>query len=148
GLKGTANGMDTTVITEIADYFEREIGYRVPGNYPFVGRDFNVTRAGIHADGLLKNEEIYNSFDTTKILGRPPRVLIDKTSGTAGVAWWVNAYFQLPAEQRVDKKSDAVRRITEWVDRAYTGGRTTSISDEEMVEQVRVHLPSLAPASG
>ena len=27
---------------------------------PFVGRNFNVTRAGIHADGLLKDEEIYN----------------------------------------------------------------------------------------
>src|SRR5262249_15532215 len=62
GLRGTADGMDTTVISEIADYFEHEIGYRIPGNYPFVGRDFNVTRAGIHADGLLKNEEIYNSF--------------------------------------------------------------------------------------
>ena len=28
----------------------------------FVGRNFNVTRAGIHADGLLKNEEIYNNI--------------------------------------------------------------------------------------
>ena len=35
---------------------------------PFVGRSFNVTRAGIHADGLLKDEEIYNVFDTAKIL--------------------------------------------------------------------------------
>ena len=143
GLKGHANGMDTTVITEIAEYFEREIGYRVPGNYPFVGRDFNVTRAGIHADGLLKNEEIYNSFDTTKVLGRPPRVLIDKTSGTAGVAWWINAYFHLPAAKRIDKKSEAVRKIAEWIDHAYVDGRTTSISDDEMLEQVKQHLPQL-----
>ena len=50
--------MDLSVITEIAEYFEREAGYRIPANYPFVGRDFNVTRAGIHADGLLKDEEI------------------------------------------------------------------------------------------
>ncbi len=143
GLKGTADGMDTTVISEIADYYEREIGYRIPPNYPFVGRDFNVTRAGIHADGLLKNEEIYNSFDTTRILGRPPRVLVDKTSGTAGVAWWINAFFHLPPDRRIDKKSEAVRRVTEWVDRAYDDGRTTSISDEEMLEQVRHHLPHL-----
>jgi citrate (Re)-synthase len=143
GLKGDPHGMDPTVISEIADYYEREIGYRVPGNYPFVGRDFNVTRAGIHADGLLKNEEIYNSFDTTKVLGRPPRVLIDKTSGTAGVAWWINAYFRLPAERRIDKKSQAVKKITQWIDQAYATGRTTSISDEEMVAQVREHLPDL-----
>jgi len=143
GLKGHANGMDTTVITEIAEYFEREIGYRIPPNYPFVGRDFNVTRAGIHADGLLKNEEIYNSFDTTKVLGRPPRVLVDKTSGTAGVAWWINSYFHLPPMRRIDKKSEAVRRIIEWIDRAYADGRTTSISDDEMLEQVRKYLPHL-----
>ena len=144
GLTGDPNGMDPTVISEIAEYYEREVGYRIPGNYPFVGRDFNVTRAGIHADGLLKNEEIYNSFDTTKVLGRPPRVLVDKTSGTAGVAWWINAYYALPAEKRVDKKSAAVKKITEWIDQAYATGRTTSISDEEMAAQVRLHLPELA----
>ena len=43
----------------------------LPSNYPFVGRDFNVTRAGIHADGLLKDEEIYNIFDTTKLPRAP-----------------------------------------------------------------------------
>jgi len=59
-LRGTLYGMDTTVITELAEYFEKEIGYKLPSRTPFVGKNFNVTRAGIHADGLLKNEEIYN----------------------------------------------------------------------------------------
>lgn len=75
-LRGTLDGMDTTVITEMADYYEKEIGYRVPSRTPFVGKNFNVTRAGIHADGLLKNEEIYNVFDTDKFLNRPPLVAI------------------------------------------------------------------------
>lgn len=142
-LKGEPNSMDTSVITEIAQYFEHEIGYRIPSNYPFVGRDFNVTRAGIHADGLLKDEEIYNIFDTTKVLGRPPRVAVDKTSGMAGVSWWINTYFHLPPSRRVDKKSEAVRKITEWVDAQYRQERTTSISDEEMLGQVQLHLPQL-----
>ena len=72
-LRGTMDGMDFTAITEIADYFEREINYIVPPKTPFVGRAFNSTRAGIHADGLLKDEEIYNIFDTAKILNRPAR---------------------------------------------------------------------------
>ena len=63
--------MDTTVITELAEYYEKEIGYHIPERTPFVGKNFNVTRAGIHADGLLKNEEIYNIFDTDKLLNRP-----------------------------------------------------------------------------
>ena len=143
-LKGSPNGMDTSVITEIADYFEREVGYHIPANYPFVGRDFNVTRAGIHADGLLKDEEIYNIFDTAKILGRPPRVAVDKTSGTAGVSWWINTYFNLPPAQRIDKRSEAVKKITDWVDAQYRQERTTSISDEEMMAQARLYFPQLA----
>jgi citrate (Re)-synthase len=142
-LTGDTNGIDTSVITEIAYYFEHEIGYRIPPNYPFVGRDFNVTRAGIHADGLLKDEEIYNIFDTNKVLRRPPRVAVDKTSGTAGVSWWINTYFNLANVRRLEKKSLAVQKITDWVDAQYRQERTTSISDEEMLMQVRLHCPEL-----
>jgi citrate (Re)-synthase len=140
-LKGDTNGIDLPVITEIAEYFEREIGYRIPPTYPFVGSDFNITRAGIHADGLLKDEEIYNIFDTAKLLHRPPRVAIDKTSGTAGVAWWISDHFKLPRERQMDKRSEAVQRIAHWIDAQYSEGRTTSISDEEMLSQVRAYLP-------
>jgi isopropylmalate/homocitrate/citramalate synthase len=108
-----------------------------------VGRDFNVTRAGIHADGLLKDEEIYNVFDTAQILRRPPRVAVDKTSGAAGIAWWINAYFSLPREKQVEKRSREVTEIAKWVDAQYDDGRTTSISDEEMAAQARQHLPRL-----
>ncbi|MCL5123554.1 MAG: histone-lysine N-methyltransferase, partial [Deltaproteobacteria bacterium] len=73
-LRGHADGMDPRTITEIAEYFEMELGHTVPENYPLVGRSFNTTSAGVHADGVLKNEEIYNIFDTAKILGRPPLV--------------------------------------------------------------------------
>jgi citrate (Re)-synthase len=145
-LKGGANGMELPVITEIAQYFEREIGYQIPPNYPLVGRDFNVTRAGIHADGLLKDEEIYNVFDTAKILARPPRVAVDKTSGTAGIAWWINSYLQLPRDLQVDKRAIEVSAIGEWVNAQYVSGRTTSISDEEMMTQVRQRLPRLFQA--
>ncbi|MDB5108521.1 MAG: pyruvate carboxyltransferase [Candidatus Binatus sp.] len=144
-LKGDANGMDLSAITEIADYFEREIGYRVPANYPFVGRDFNVTRAGIHADGLLKDEEIYNVFDTAAILRRPPRVAVDKTSGTAGIAWWINSYLGLARDRQIEKRAPEVATIAKWVDDQYRDGRTTSISDEEMMGQVRIHLARLLP---
>ena len=83
-LRGTDDGMDFTAITDIARYFEDELGYIIPPNTPFVGRSFNATRAGIHADGMLKDPEIYNIFDTAKILGRPARVSINNASGLAG----------------------------------------------------------------
>ncbi|HPN84727.1 MAG TPA: hypothetical protein PK821_05255, partial [Victivallales bacterium] len=60
GITGIHDGIDTTAISDAADYFRDVIGYHIPSNYPFVGSEFNTTRAGIHADGLTKNEEIYN----------------------------------------------------------------------------------------
>lgn len=137
-LRGTTDGMDLTVISEIAEYFENEIGYAIPPRTPFVGRHFNTTRAGIHADGLLKDEEIYNIFDTTKLLNRPAIVAVDSHSGLAGIAHWMNAYFHLKHDHKVDKKSEVVVNVKEIVDAEYAMGRNTVMGDEElegMVEQ-------------
>ena len=99
-IKGNTKNMNLSVIMEIVEYFEKELGYKVPERTPFVGSEFNVTRAGIHADGLLKNEEIYNSFDTEKILGRPPLVAVNSYSGLAGIAAWINGYFRLEGPKK------------------------------------------------
>ena len=136
-LRGTTDGMDTTVITDIAEYFERELGYQIPPMTPFVGKHFNVTRAGIHADGLLKDEEIYNIFDTDKLLNRPVSVAVSNTSGLAGIAYGLNTYFRFTGDQKIDKKDPIVSYIKEWVDKEYENGRQTVISDEEMVERIR-----------
>lgn len=135
-LRGSLDGMDTTVITELAEYYEKEIGYRQPERTPFVGHNFNVTRAGIHADGLLKNEEIYNIFDTEKFLNRPVRVAVSNTSGLAGIAHWVNSYYGLKAERQVDKNSELVIKVKDWVDCQYDEGRVTVLADEELVRVI------------
>ena len=132
-LKGDLNGMDTTVITELAEYYEKEIGYQIPPRTPFVGKNFNVTRAGIHADGLLKNEEIYNIFDTEKFLNRPVLCAISNTSGLAGIAHWINTYYKLKGDAQVDKSSELVKEIKNWVDDEYAGGRVTVLTDEEII---------------
>jgi len=140
-LRGSLDGMDTTVITEIADYFTNEIGYRIPPMTPFAGSSFNQTRAGIHADGLMKDEEIYTIFNTKKILGRPASVQISKTSGLAGIAYWVNQKYGLEGESRVDKRDPLVLALKGWVDLQYEDGRQTVLTDKELEEQVR----NLAP---
>jgi len=131
-LRGSMDGMDPTVITEIADYFKHEIGYQIPPMTPYVGRNFNVTRAGIHADGLMKDEHIYNIFDTGKILNRRPSVMIGKNSGLAGIAYWINDNYNLPATEAVDKKSPLVEKLKEWIDAEYEGGRQTTLSVHEL----------------
>ena len=133
-LRGTTDGMDLPVITEIAEYFENEIGYKIPPRTPFVGANFNVTRAGIHADGLMKDEEIYNIFNTGKLLNRPARVAIDAHSGLAGIALWMNNRLQdRGSEKKVSKQDEVIRLMKDRVDAQYASGRTTTMGDEELL---------------
>ncbi|MCR3760064.1 beta/alpha barrel domain-containing protein [Clostridium felsineum] len=141
-LKGNP-GMNIHAITEIAKYFENEMKYEIPPRTPFVGTDFNVTRAGIHADGILKDQEIYNIFDTEKILDRPVLVAINEYSGSAGIAAWINIYFKLNKENEVHKKDDRVAEIKKWVDNQYEGGRTTSITNKELEIEVKRYFKEL-----
>ena len=146
GLKGAPDGMDTRVITEIAEYFKTEIQAPIAANYPFVGSEFNVTRAGIHADGILKNPEIYNIFDTEKLLNRPLRVMVTDKSGMAGIAQWINE--NIPgitgrAVEHIGKRHPGIKHINAWVAEQYAQGRTTSISPDELVAQAKHFLPSL-----
>lgn len=142
-LKGTLDGMDTTVITELADYFKSELNYDIPPQTPFVGKDFNITRAGIHADGLLKNESIYNIFNTDKFLNRPAGVAVSNTSGVAGVAHWINSHYRLKGAHALDKTSPLVVQVKAWVDSQYDDGRVTAISDSELEFQVTKAMQEL-----
>lgn len=141
-LKGTLDGMDTTVITDLARYYERVIGYKLPEQTPFVGENFNVTKAGIHADGLLKNEEIYNIFDTKKFLKRPPTVTINQSSGFAGVAKWINDNYGLEGDRVVDKKSEVVIFVKRWIDEEYAKGRVSAIGGSEIRQKVDEFITS------
>lgn len=131
-LRGTLDGMDTTAITEIAEYFEKELDYRIPPMTPFVGSAFNLTRAGVHADGMMKDAEIYNIFDTEKILNRPAEVSISNTSGLAGIAYWINKHFKLPPEKQVGKQDWIVKVMKEEIDALYADGRTTVMGEDEL----------------
>jgi isopropylmalate/homocitrate/citramalate synthase len=136
-LRGTTDGMDLSVITDIAHYFENNIGYEIPPRTPFVGRNFNITRAGIHADGLLKDEEIYNIFNTAKILNRPASVAVGQHSGAAGIAHWLNGYFSLSGDDAINKQAAIVQQMKDAVDREYADGRTTVMGDEELENMLR-----------
>ena len=142
-LTGDHRGIDTTAITDIKNYYEQAIGERIPKNQPFVGSEFNLTRAGIHIDGILKSEEVYNIFNTEKILRRPLTVAVNEKSGTAGIAHWINSYFSLPPEKRVDKRHPGVVKIYKWVKEQYAQGRNTDISSEELERKARKYLPEL-----
>jgi len=141
-LKGMTEGVNYAAITELADYARKELNLEIARNYPLVGSDFNVTRAGIHADGLLKNEEIYNCFDTDKLLGRPVGVAITDKTGAAGIKHWVEARYDI-----VIPKHDArITKIKDRIDAEYAADRVSMISDDEMHAWVREAFTDGVPA--
>jgi isopropylmalate/homocitrate/citramalate synthase len=142
-LIGNDHGIDTQVITEIRNYFEKEIRHSVPRNQPFIGLDFNATSAGIHIDGVVKNEEIYVSFDTHKILNRPISINITDKSGLSGISHWINSHFALTGHDRVDKTHPGVARINKWIIKQYDTGRVTFISDDEIEHLAHRYIPEV-----
>jgi len=132
-LKGMTQGVNYEAITELAEYASKELGFEIPGNYPLAGKNFNVTRAGIHADGLLKNEEIYNCFDTKKLLKRPAGVAITDKTGAAGIKHWIEARYDI----EIPKHDRRITRMKDKIDAEYAADRVSIISDKEMFEWAR-----------
>jgi isopropylmalate/homocitrate/citramalate synthase len=145
-LRGDTDGMDLSIITEIADYFRADIGMDIPPNQPYVGADFNVTRAGIHADGLYKDEEIYNIFNTESILNRPVGVAVTDKSGLSGIAQWINFRYRLVGDDRITKNDPGVLAISQRIEAEYEAGRVTQLSDAEMeaMTEELITLPASA----
>jgi isopropylmalate/homocitrate/citramalate synthase len=141
-LRGDNNGMDLAVITEIANYFKNELNYQIPSMQPLVGAHFNSTRAGIHADGLLKEQEIYNIFDTHSILNRPPEVAITDRAGLAGIAYNINT--RHPAfkdgDKKIDKTHPGVIKINEEIIKQFDAGRVNALDDAELFELVEKYI--------
>ena len=127
-LNGHNPKVDYSIITEIAQYYRKEIGFKIPHNFPLVGRDFNTTRAGIHADGLIKSQEIYTAFDTEKILKRLIGVAITDKAGAAGIKHWIDTNYGT----NLPKDNPQLQAIRAKVEAEYEAGRCTAISDEEM----------------
>ena len=132
-IKGHTTKVDYAAITELYEYARDELGFEIPHNYPLAGKDFNVTRAGIHADGLLKNEEIYNCFDTQKLLHRPVSVAITDKTGAAGIKHWIEARYKI----EIPKHDIRITKIKDKIDAEYSANRVSAISDEEMLQWAR-----------
>ena len=131
-LVGTDSKINYAAITELTEYAEKELGFDIPHNYPLVGRDFNVTRAGIHADGLLKNEEIYNCFNTDKLLNRPVSVAITDKTGAAGIKHWIESRFDI----EIPKHDPRITKVKDKIDAEYAADRVSAISDDEMFKWI------------
>ena len=78
----------------------------------------------------------YQITATEKILNRPASVSISKTSGLAGIAYWINHNYKLPKTEEIDKRDPLVVKLKEWIDSEYEQGRQTAISNGELEKHI------------
>ena len=76
---------------------------------------------------------IYNIFDTEKFLNRPVLCAVSNTSGLAGIAHWINTYYQFKEDEKISKSSELVAYVKAWVDTEYESGRVTVLTDDELL---------------
>jgi len=132
GIKGSSD-INLKALPRIVDLFE-SMGYRVNDHYPIVGRNAFKTKAGIHADGLLKNPEVYLPFNPMEVLGKPYGVEITPYSGTAAIVLWIKNYLGYSDISKDDPRIKAIyREIQELYSRT---GRREPLSDNEIMEIV------------
>ena len=60
----------------------------------------------------------------------------DELSGLAGIAHWINIHYKLKEDQALNKHSELVIRLKEWVDNEYANGRVTVMTDNELVKKI------------
>ncbi|SHJ53949.1 Isopropylmalate/homocitrate/citramalate synthases [Dethiosulfatibacter aminovorans DSM 17477] len=132
-LKEPKNKINFAMLNEIVAFFDEEFGFKVHTKMPFLGAESNSTRAGIHADGIMKNADIYNSFNSKDIFNRNIKIVVNQYSGVAGISGWINLYYDLARDVRISKKDSRISLIKNLIDAEYDSGRTTAISDKEMV---------------
>ena len=79
---------------------------------------------------------IYNIFNTSRLLNRPASVQISKTSGLAGIAYWINGNYGLTGAEAVNKHDPLVTELKAWIDSLYENGRQTVLSNHELEEKI------------
>ncbi|MEM0005547.1 MAG: 2-isopropylmalate synthase [Ignisphaera sp.] len=137
GLRGQ-NNINLKALPRITELFEH-MGHRLIEHYPIIGRNAFRTKAGIHADGLLKNPEVYLPFDPIKVVGIPYSVAITPYSGRSAVLLWLRNYLGLNHLSKDDPRINYIyNEIVELYNRS---GRTEPLTDGEMFLIVGKYFP-------
>lgn len=145
-LLGSTNGLNLKVLRKVKEYFT-SIGYSIPMFQPILGDNAYRTKAGIHVDGLLKNPEVYLPFDPERVLGIPASIMVNMYSGKAGIVYWLKSMFKLDSIDNL-KCDRRIAKIYDEIVRMYSDGRTTPISDYEMLQLVKKYMPDIIERYG
>ena len=66
---------------------------------------------------------------------------ISKTSGLAGIAYWINQTYGLEGDKALSKRDPLVIAMKDWIDREYEDGRQTVMTDKELDDMIQELAP-------
>ena len=144
-------GIETAELTELyelARVTAQTTGIPLPPNKAVIGQNAFAHESGIHTDGTLKDEAMYEPYPPEKV-GRERRLVLGKHTGRAGAAATLAEHGVTVSEDDLD---EIVRRVKAIADR---GKRVTDADLLAIAEEVRgiaherrVELLDLTAASG
>ncbi len=140
--------MELTEVYELAKLVANTTGIPLPPNKAVVGENAFTHESGIHTDGTLKDDAMYEPYPPEKV-GRERRLALGKHAGRAGVAAALDEHDIEVSEEELD---EVFRRVKEIGDR---GKRVTDADLLTIAEDVsgddrerRVELADLTTVAG
>ncbi len=140
--------VETTLLYELAGIVSRYTGVALPPNKAVVGENAFAHESGIHTDGTLKDERMYEPY-SPETVGRERRLVLGKHTGRAGARAALAEHDVSVSEEAL---SEVVSRVKTLADR---GKRVTDADLLAIAEDVsgderdrRVSLLDLTAASG
>ena len=140
--------VDTAALYDLAQVVSRATGIELPPNKAVIGENAFAHESGIHTDGTLKDERMYEPYPPERV-GRERRLVLGKHTGRAGAR---AALAEHGVEVDDAALGEIVDRVKEIADR---GKRVTDADLLAIAEEVRgesrerrVELVDLTAASG
>ena len=143
GRIGSVDGVGGWIIEQNIIYADNKtVVLNSSGSYRIYAGSETASAAAFYVmkDGTIsatKGNVAGWSIDTEKFLNRPVICAVSNTSGLAGIAHWINFKYKLKGDKAVDKNSELVHAIKDWVDEEYAGGRVTVMTDDELVTAIK-----------
>ncbi len=140
--------VDTTALYDLAQLVSQATGVELPPNKAVIGQNAFAHESGIHTDGTLKDERMYEPYPPERV-GRERRLVLGKHTGRSGAR---AALAEHGVEVDESALGEIVDRVKEIADR---GKRVTDADLLAIAEEVRgesrdrrVELVDLTAASG
>mgnify|MGYP000144455316 CR=1 FL=1 len=140
--------LDLTEVYDLAELVSNATGIPLPPNKAVVGQNTFTHESGIHTDGTLKDEAMYEPYPPEKV-GRERRLALGKHAGRAGVE---AALAEHDFEVTDEELGEIVTRVKEIGDR---GKRVTDADLMAIAEEVtgdeherRVEIEELTTVAG